>query len=67
MNTDNVLMRNTDVEKRGRKTGEMDFTDRAVFGQQMGETAASVDEERDEGERGGEGGRGSSVFPELRK
>lgn len=62
MNTDDVLMRNTDVEKRGRKTGEMDFTDRAVFGQQMGETAASVDEER---EMTGVGG--SSVFPELRK
>lgn len=37
MNTDIVLMYNTDVEMHGGRRGiEMDFTDVAVFGQQMG-------------------------------
>lgn len=39
MNTDIVLMHNTDVERR-EEDREMDFTDKAVFGQQTGETAA---------------------------
>lgn len=33
MSTDNVLMQNTEVEREG---GEMDFTDKAVFGQLTG-------------------------------
>lgn len=43
MNTDNALMHGTDAESKGgdqEEKGEMDFTDMAVFGRQIGETVA---------------------------
>lgn len=74
MNTDIVLMHNTDMEREGGRHREMDFSDKAVFGQQMGETAAWAAEWRRRemsGRRGEEqyvgGGSEEKVFPELAK
>lgn len=47
MNTDIVLMYNADVEMHGGRRGiEMDFTDAAVFGQQMGGGLSRAEEEK---------------------
>lgn len=60
MNTDIVLMHNTDMEREGGRHREMDFSDKAVFGQQMGETAAWAAEWRRR-EMTGVGEEGKSV------
>ena len=61
MNTDNVLMHNTDMEREGGDSGgktEMDLTDKTVFGQQMGKTVAWVVECRRRDSKSGKGGEG---------
>lgn len=78
MSTDDVLMHNTGMEREmgeveaaeGGREGEMDSTDKAVSGQQMGETAVgAVECRRRRMTRMGEAACGSEgkVFPELGK
>lgn len=60
MNTDIVLMYNADVEMHGGRRGiEMDFTDAAVFGQQMGGVY------REQKKRNGNNGRGGKWVGRL--